>query len=167
LADAREGVRLNPSSGNNYENLAVSYFFANRLDEARVTIEEAWSKQLDTPFLHLLEYNLAFLRSDAAGMAQQIAWVTGKRGIEDVFLSAQADTAAYSGQLRKADELSRRAAPPPNMQGRKKRQRATKLQLRCEKRSSATQPKPVSALLLCSNFPKAGMWSTKELWRWP
>ena len=119
MADAREGVRLNPSSGNNYENLAVSYFFANRLDEARVTIEEAWSKQLDTPFLHLLEYNLAFLRSDAAGMAQQIAWVTGKRGIEDVFLSAQADTAAYSGQLRKADELSRRAAASAQHAGKK------------------------------------------------
>jgi tetratricopeptide (TPR) repeat protein len=42
-------------------------------------------------------------------MEQQMAWVTGKRGIEDVFLSTQADTAAYSGQLRKADDLSRRA----------------------------------------------------------
>jgi Flp pilus assembly protein TadD len=85
LADAREAVRLNPASGNNYENLAVSYFFLNRVDEARVTIEEAWAKKLDTPFLHLLEYNLAFLRNDSAGMAQQMAWVTGKRGIEDVF----------------------------------------------------------------------------------
>ncbi len=109
LADAREGVRLNPASGNNYENLATSYFFLNRLDEAQVTIDEAWAKKLDTPFLHLLAYNLAFMKNDSAVMEQQMAWVMGKRGIEDVFLSAQAETAAYSGQLGKANELSGRA----------------------------------------------------------
>jgi eukaryotic-like serine/threonine-protein kinase len=109
LAGAREAVRLNPASGNDYENLADAYFFLNRLDEVRVTVEEAWAKNLDTPFLHLLRYYLAFLKNDAAGMAQQLAWATGKRGVEDVFLAAEADTAAYSGQLGKARELSRRA----------------------------------------------------------
>src|SRR5260370_32456 len=91
LADAREGVHLNPASGNNYENLAVSYFFLNRLDEARSTIEEAWAKKLDTPYVHLLAFNLAFVQNDAAGMAQQMAWVRGKRGLEDLFLAVQAD----------------------------------------------------------------------------
>jgi len=109
LVEAREALRLNPSSGNNHENLGFSYFFLDRLDEAQHTIEEAWAKKLDTPFLHLLEYNLAFLKNDAPGMAQQIAWATGKRGMEDVFLSTQADTAAYSGQLGRAEELSRHA----------------------------------------------------------
>jgi len=109
LADAREGVHLNPASGNNYENLAVSYFFLNRLDEARSTIEEAWAKKLDTPYVHLLAFNLAFVQNDAAGMAQQMAWVRGKRGLEDLFLAVQADAAAYSGQLGKARELSRQA----------------------------------------------------------
>jgi eukaryotic-like serine/threonine-protein kinase len=109
LAEAREAVRLNPASGNDYENLADAYFFLNRLDEVRVTIEEARAKKLDTPFLHLLRYYLAFLKNDTAGMAQQLAWATGKRGVEDVFLATEADTAAYSGQLGKARELSRRA----------------------------------------------------------
>ena len=109
LAEAREALRLNPASGNNFENLAVSYFFLNRPDEARATIQEAWAKKLDTPYVHLLAFNLAFLQNDAAGMAQQMAWVKGKRGVEDVFLAAEADTAAYSGQLGKARELSRRA----------------------------------------------------------
>jgi serine/threonine protein kinase/tetratricopeptide (TPR) repeat protein len=109
LEVARDAVRLNPSSGNNYENLANGYFFLNRFDETQATIQEAWAKQLDTPFLHMLEFSLAFLKNDSAAMEQQMAWVTGKRGIEDVFLSTQADTAAYSGQLRKADDLSRRA----------------------------------------------------------
>jgi len=119
LEVAREGVRLDPSSGNNYENLAVTYFFLNRLDEAQHTIEEAWAKKLDTPFLHLLKYNLAFIKNDSAGMEQQMAWVTGKRGIEDVFLSTQADTAAYSGQLGRARELSRRAVASAQQAGEK------------------------------------------------
>ena len=40
---------------------------------------------------------------------KEIAWATGKPGMEDVLLSTEADTAAYSGQLEKARELSRRA----------------------------------------------------------
>ena len=54
-------------------------------------------------------YLLSFLKNDAASMAQQVTWATGKPGIEDVLLAAEADTAAYSGQLAKARELSRRA----------------------------------------------------------
>ena len=106
---AREGVRLDPSSGNNYENLADAYFFSNRFDETQATIQEAWAKGLDTPFLHLLEYFLAFFKSDTATMAEQVSWAAGKRGIEDIFLFSQSDTAAYSGQLEKAREVSRRA----------------------------------------------------------
>jgi len=119
LEVAREGVRLDPSSGNNYENLAVTYFFLNRLDEAQHSVEEAWAKKLDTPFLHLLTYNLAFIKNASAATQQQIAWATGKRGIEDVFLSTQADTAAYSGQLGRARELSRRAVASAQQAGEK------------------------------------------------
>ena len=54
-------------------------------------------------------YAVAFLQNDAAGMAQQVAWSAGKPGVEDVPLAFEADTAAYSGQLGKAREFSRRA----------------------------------------------------------
>jgi hypothetical protein len=52
---------------------------------------------------------LLFLQNDAVGMAQQVAWSAGKRGVEDVVLGMQADTAAYSGRLNNAREFSRRA----------------------------------------------------------
>jgi eukaryotic-like serine/threonine-protein kinase len=42
-------------------------------------------------------------------MAQQVASSVGKRGIEDTLLALHADSAAYSGRLRNAEELSRRA----------------------------------------------------------
>jgi tetratricopeptide (TPR) repeat protein len=109
LAEAREALHLAPGSGKYYGNLVGAYLVLNRLEEARVTAEEARAKRLDSLFLRESLYQLAFLQNDPAGMAQQVAWAAGKPGVEDVLLAYEADTAAYSGQLGKARELSRRA----------------------------------------------------------
>jgi serine/threonine protein kinase/tetratricopeptide (TPR) repeat protein len=109
LAEDQEALRLAPASGNNYENLAFGYFALDRLEDARATIEEAWAKKLDTPNLHFVMYWLAFFKNDLAGMTQQAVWATGKPGVEDLMFSFEADVAAYSGQLEKAHEFSRRA----------------------------------------------------------
>jgi len=42
-------------------------------------------------------------------MEQQLAWGSGKPGVEDLLLSAQSDTEAYYGRLAKARGFSRRA----------------------------------------------------------
>src|SRR5713101_2835488 len=108
LAEAREAFRLNPS-GLNYTNLVSGFICLNRLDEARVTAEDAQAKKLDSPYLRAVMYQLAFLKNDSAGMAEQLAWASGKSGIEDALLGIDADTAAYSGRLRKSEELTRQA----------------------------------------------------------
>jgi len=109
LPEAREALRLEPASGNSYENLAFSYWFLGRLEESQATMVEAHAKNLDTPYLQLLVYLLAFMKNDTTGTAQQIAWSRGKPGIEDVFLDMEADTSTYSGQLAKSRYLSRGA----------------------------------------------------------
>jgi eukaryotic-like serine/threonine-protein kinase len=109
LAEEREVVRLNPGSALYRANLVGSYISVNRLTEARTTAEEAQAKNLDTPFLHLLMYQLAFLQGDAAGMEQQVAWAADKQGVEGIMLDNESGTAAYSGQLGKARGLSRRS----------------------------------------------------------
>ncbi len=43
-------------------------------------------------------------------MGQQLAWGVGKPGVEDILLAVEADTAAYSGHLKKARESTRQAA---------------------------------------------------------
>jgi eukaryotic-like serine/threonine-protein kinase len=58
---------------------------------------------------YLTLYQIAFLQSDAAGMAQQLARSAGTPGPEDELLGMEADTAAYSGRLRDAREFSRTA----------------------------------------------------------
>jgi eukaryotic-like serine/threonine-protein kinase len=109
LAEGREALRLDPEDVESYADLASFFLYLNRLNEARATAEEAQAKKLDSPFLHYFLYDIAFLRNDAAGMAQQEAWAAGKPGEEDVLLAYEADTVGYSGRLRRARELSRRA----------------------------------------------------------
>jgi eukaryotic-like serine/threonine-protein kinase len=107
--EAAEAVRLNPDFSISRRLLMASYIAVNRLDEAKAVYQQALQRKLRHPFFHVDLYSIAFLENDAAMMEQQVAWAQGQPGIEDEFLSLEADTAAYSGQLRKAREYSRQA----------------------------------------------------------
>ena len=108
-AVTRQALDLEPDSMLGYNNLGVAYFSMSRLDEAKSTFDEALARKLDGPYLRQSIYYLDFLRQDAAGMQQQIAWATGKPGAEDILLSAESDTQAYHGRLQKARDLSQQA----------------------------------------------------------
>jgi len=108
LMEAREAARLD-ANGVNYAEIVSSDVFLNRLNEARSIALEAQTKKFDSPDFHLQLYRIAFLQNDAATMAKEVAWVTGKPGSEDVLLGQEADTEAYFGQLKKSRDFSRRA----------------------------------------------------------
>ena len=108
LIESREEFRLNPN-GDGYFDLLYFYLRLNRLKEAQSTVEEAAAKNFDSPSIRNLVYELRFLQNDATGMSQQVAWATGKLGVEDGLLGLEADTAAYSGRLGRARDLSRQA----------------------------------------------------------
>jgi DNA-binding winged helix-turn-helix (wHTH) protein len=108
LAESREELRLT-SNGDGYMDLMDAYLSLNRLEEAQSTIEEAQAKKFDSPSLRWFLYRHRFLQNDAAGMSQQVSWATGKPGTEDPFLHLEAETAAYSGKLGLARDLSRAA----------------------------------------------------------
>ena len=108
LIESIEEFRLNPN-GDSYFDLLNFYLSLNRLKEAQSTFEEAQAKNFDSPSIRYIVYQLRFLQNDAAGMSQQVAWATGKLGVEDGFLGLEADTAAYSGRLGRARDLSRQA----------------------------------------------------------
>jgi tetratricopeptide (TPR) repeat protein len=80
------------------------------LDEAKAAVGQAETKGLDSPFLRILRYQVAFLQNDSKSMAQQVSWSVGKAGAQDVLLALEADTAAYSGYLKKARQLSDQAS---------------------------------------------------------
>jgi eukaryotic-like serine/threonine-protein kinase len=108
LIESREELRLHPN-GDGYYDLIYFYLSLNRLTEAQSMVEEAHAKNFDSPSIRALVYKLRFLQKDATGMSQQVAWATGKPEAETRFLGLEADTAAYSGRLGLARDLSRRA----------------------------------------------------------
>jgi len=108
LAAFLEAVRRGPTSAMWKNDLAINYISLNRLDEARATIQQAQSQNVDSPFFRLLLYQIDFLRDDAAGMADEVARSMGGP-IEDRILAAESNTAAYSGQLSEANSVTKHA----------------------------------------------------------
>jgi serine/threonine protein kinase/Flp pilus assembly protein TadD len=110
LTASQEELKLSPGSGLSYSNLVSGYLNVNRLDEARETVQEAQTRNLDNPGNHLALYNIDFLQHDAAGMEREAPALMGKPGFEDIMLEYESDSAAYAGQFSKARELTRRAS---------------------------------------------------------
>src|SRR2546430_1899235 len=108
IEEDREVLRLNPNVAAAYYRLGLSLKALNRLDEARAVYEEAIAKKLDSWALRSDLYGLAFIQGDQALMQQQLEWAAGKP-FEGPILYREADTLAFSGQLRKSQELFRRA----------------------------------------------------------
>jgi eukaryotic-like serine/threonine-protein kinase len=108
LAAYQETLKLDPG-GLDYANLVLSYLSVNRPDEAKVTAQEAQAHNLDSPRLHFSLYLIDFLQHDQTGMEREATALMGKPGWEDGVLTAESDTAAYSGQFAKARALTRRA----------------------------------------------------------
>lgn len=109
LAEVIEAARLNPDSGIAMGALVEYYCRSGRYQDAKAAYQQALSRGLDYSDLHYYRYALAFLEGDAGEMQRQADWAVGKPGREDVLLSTQSDTEAFSGHLQKARDLSRRA----------------------------------------------------------
>ena len=71
-------------------------------------ITQALQQKFDHPGFHSSLYEIAFINGDTSGMQQQLDWASGKP-YEYIAFDWQAGAAAFAGQWRKAQELSRRA----------------------------------------------------------
>jgi tetratricopeptide (TPR) repeat protein len=109
ISEAREAIRLKPDSPVSYVFLMDGYMALNRFDEANSTYRQALERKLYHHYYPASLYRLAFLQNDAAGMRQHLTLSAGQPGVEDTLFAYQADTTAYYGQLREADELTSRA----------------------------------------------------------
>jgi tetratricopeptide (TPR) repeat protein len=105
----QQAVRLSPNFSPSYTLPMFNYISLNRIHEAKATYEQALEHQLKSSLFHLALYQIAFLQSDAAGMAKQVSLSAGTPGLEATLFANEADTAAYSGHLTSAREFSRQA----------------------------------------------------------
>ena len=109
LKEWQEAVRLGPDFAEQYYLLSLSYMSLNRLDEAEAVCKQAEEHKLESEALLQARYWLAFLKGDAARMAQLVSAAKGKPGAEDLSLAMQADTEGWYGKLKNAHELTGRA----------------------------------------------------------
>jgi serine/threonine protein kinase/tetratricopeptide (TPR) repeat protein len=105
----KQALRVQPDSLVYYENLANYTLALQHSGETHRVIHEAQARKLDDIPLHNALYAMAFIGSDSAAMAQEQQWFASRSEGENIGLSLASDTEAYSGQLSKARELTRRA----------------------------------------------------------
>jgi tetratricopeptide (TPR) repeat protein len=111
LEAAKQVVRLQPESGFFYPSLVRDEMRLGHFSEAHKTSDLAVSRGFDDFDLRWELYLLAFVEADSKGMAEQVAWFDGKSpNAQYPFLSLEAETEAYRGHARAAQEFARRAA---------------------------------------------------------
>ena len=109
LGQWREAQRLEPNAGGLNEDVGFAYMNLNRLEEAEAVFKQAEERKVEENWLLQNRYVLAFLKGDAAQMAQFVSAAMGKPGPEDQVLASQADTEGWYGKLKSAHELTGRA----------------------------------------------------------
>jgi DNA-binding winged helix-turn-helix (wHTH) protein/tetratricopeptide (TPR) repeat protein len=104
----RRAMELDPSQELPYDGLMAAYMASNRLPDAHATYQQAQAHKVDAGETQYQRYMLAFLEGDEGTMARMAASQSSQGGREVKALMEESDTAAYVGQLRAAQELSRR-----------------------------------------------------------
>jgi Tfp pilus assembly protein PilF/predicted Ser/Thr protein kinase len=119
LEGLKRAVQMDPGSALAITDLFASSIETDHFEEARNLAVEAQTKKMDSPALHLGLYQLGFLQNDTAEMAKQVNWAKDQPGIEDALIAAEADVAAFYGQLAKAREFSHQAVASALKEGEK------------------------------------------------
>jgi serine/threonine protein kinase/Tfp pilus assembly protein PilF len=119
LEGLKRAVQMDPGSALAITDLFASSIETDHFEEARNLAVEARTKKMDSPALHLGLYQLGFLQNDTAEMAKQVNWAKDQPGIEDALIAAEADVAAFYGQLAKAREFSEQAVASALKEGEK------------------------------------------------
>ena len=114
----KEAVRLSPETPVPYAFLMFAQIEMNRFDEAKATYQRATERKLSSPFFQQGLYQIAFLENNVPEMERQVKSSAGKPGGE-VLLILKAETAAYSGHLREASEISQQAIDSAERSGEK------------------------------------------------
>jgi len=121
IKEAEIAIGIDPDFTYGYVNLVEDYSYLDRLPEAEKTLRRAVDHKVDLPDLSLLQFNLAFLKGDSAGMDRAAALAKGQPEAEDWMCHAEALVLAHSGHLQAAGKMSRRALDLAQQAGQRER----------------------------------------------
>ena len=107
--EARSALGIDPDFSIGYTNLAVSYLALERLADAESTLQRASERKLEIPDFFVLRYAIAFLKGDKAELDRVAAEAQEKPGVDDWMANSAGYVSAYTGHLREARKMSRRA----------------------------------------------------------
>jgi len=110
IEEAKKEIELDPDFAIGYEQLAFSYTYLDRLEEAENALRRAAERKLEIADFLLQRYDIAFLKGDKAGMQREVTLGQGRSGVEDWISDREAFVLAYSGHLQQATRMSRHAA---------------------------------------------------------
>jgi eukaryotic-like serine/threonine-protein kinase len=109
IAEAKKGLALDPDFGIGYYNLAVNHAYLNRFKEAQDALQQASVRGLEDDEMVMLRFELAFLRGDDVEMSRQGTRARGRSGSETWMSLRQASVLFYTGRVREARGILRRA----------------------------------------------------------
>jgi Tfp pilus assembly protein PilF len=108
-AEDRKAIETSPDFSIGYGDLAANLIYLDRLGEAEDVLRRAAERGLEVDEFAMLQYDIAFLRGDHAGMEGVAAQARGKSGGENRMSNQEAFALAYSGHLQQARSMSRLA----------------------------------------------------------
>jgi tetratricopeptide (TPR) repeat protein/predicted Ser/Thr protein kinase len=108
LENGAISVQLDPGVSQPYVYLARAYMCLGKPTEARETLERAISRHLESPWVYLDLFGVAFLERDERGMARARQWAAG-RPEEALFVALESNAAAFNGRMRLSREARMRA----------------------------------------------------------
>jgi len=121
IEEAKKGIELDPNYPPGYWNLAGSFVYLDRINEAQEVLRKAADRKLETPELLMMRYFVASLRNDRAGMQMEIERAKGDLIADGWITQAEAMLHARLGRLQDARVLSRRAVELARQAGQSER----------------------------------------------
>lgn len=118
-AAALESAKINPSSGNNLVSVIYSDMWLGQFDRAKAAAQEGRARGVDSPWVPLMLYSIAFIEHDDAEMQKQAAAAMGKPGVEDQMFFLESETAASRGEFAKSRQLLQQAVDSAQRAGQK------------------------------------------------
>jgi tetratricopeptide (TPR) repeat protein len=121
IEEANFALAIDPDFSPGYINRSFSYFYLGRFPEAASTLQQASDRKIETPEALILQYYLAFVKGDDAGMNAAAALAKGKPGAEDWITLSHSLVFARSGKLASARKVLRNAIDLARQSGQRER----------------------------------------------
>ena len=119
VQQAEKAIEVDPDFFPGYFNLAETYVLMGRLADAERVLGRAFDRKLESPFLLIQQYQIAFLKGDRAGQERVAALGRTKPGVAEWISDQESLAVAYYGHLEQARNMSRHAADLVRQSGRR------------------------------------------------